>query len=172
MFGYLFDNSIKMINWLLGHDLRELGKQNISNYLQSDWKISQERIQILDIYSLLYVPNAGGGGGGGGGGGWYSEFCLLQDYFWGFRILNFTIFGGLWKKWLFFGGYWQFAAIFRGSLLKMTIFFFLVVVCVCVCVCGGGGWSLSKFSVFFLFGGEGAGAGGGVIVRIGIRTFY
>ena len=34
--GHLFDNSIKMVNWLLDHNLRELGKLNLSSYLQSD----------------------------------------------------------------------------------------------------------------------------------------
>ena len=54
MFGHLFDNSFKMVNWLIDHNLRELGKLNVSSYLLSDWKISQERIEILDIYPLLY----------------------------------------------------------------------------------------------------------------------
>ena len=37
-----------MINWLLDHNLRELEKLKVSSYFQSDWKISQERIEILD----------------------------------------------------------------------------------------------------------------------------
>ena len=36
MFGHLFDNLIKMANWSLDHNLKELGKLKVSSYLQSD----------------------------------------------------------------------------------------------------------------------------------------
>ena len=60
MFGHLFDNSIKMINWLLDHNLRELGKLEVSSYLQSDCKISQEWIAILDSYRIRNSMDVGG----------------------------------------------------------------------------------------------------------------
>ena len=36
MFGSLFDNLIKMVNWLLDHNLRELRRLKVSSILQSD----------------------------------------------------------------------------------------------------------------------------------------
>ena len=36
MLGHLFDNSIKMVNWLLDHNLRELGKLKVSSCLPSE----------------------------------------------------------------------------------------------------------------------------------------
>ena len=44
-----------MVYWLLENNFRELGKLKVSSlYLQSDWKIALERIEIMDIYPLLY----------------------------------------------------------------------------------------------------------------------
>ena len=59
MFGRLFDNSIKIVNWLHDHNLRELEKLKVSSYLQSDWNISLEHIKIFYIYPLLYGPGYG-----------------------------------------------------------------------------------------------------------------
>ena len=59
MFGYLFDNSIKMVYWLFGHNLRGLRKLKVSCYFQSGWKISQERTEILDTFSR-YCMDIGG----------------------------------------------------------------------------------------------------------------
>ena len=74
----------------------------------------------------------------------YSDFFLLhrQGLFFGFRILNFINFGGLDKKWLFWGAL-AICRYFWGVTFKIEYFL------------GG----LSKFSVFF-----------GSIVRIGVRT--
>ena len=56
------------------------------------------------------------GGGGGGGGGGYSEIfihTLAQVNFFGFKILNFNIFG-VFQKNQYFWGYEYFVGFFGG----------------------------------------------------------
>ena len=52
----------------------------------------------------------GGGGGGGGGGLRFSYIYVGWDLFWGFKILNFNIFGGF-QKYHYFWGYEDFVDI-------------------------------------------------------------
>ena len=59
----------------------------------------------------------------GGVGGTLNFVCYIgYDYFWGLRVLNFTSFGGLGKKWLFLGC-WTYAGTFLGATLKTDYLF-------------------------------------------------
>ena len=49
-------------------------------------------------------------GGGGGGGLRFSYIYVGWDHFWGFKILNFNIFGGF-QKYHYFWGYEDFVDI-------------------------------------------------------------
>ena len=51
-----------------------------------------------------------GGGGRGGGGLRFSYIYVGWDHFWGFKILNFNIFGGF-QKYHYFWGYEDFVDI-------------------------------------------------------------
>ena len=77
------------------------------------FEISDLRREILHLRSVcLFFP-----GGGWGGGGWvllYFHAYVGSGYYWGFKILNFNIFGGF-QKTEYFWGYEDFVDIFWGQ---------------------------------------------------------
>ena len=61
------------------------------------------RREILILRSVCpLVPQ---GGGGGGGDTQIFSYILRPGLFFGFKILNFNIFGGMKILWIFFGGH-------------------------------------------------------------------
>ena len=59
---------------------------------------------------------------GGGGGTLKFLYYVGSGYFFGFKILNFNIFGGFQKKMLGGGGYEDFVDIYFGSQQNWPIF--------------------------------------------------
>ena len=55
------------------------------------------------FHTLMPQECVCGGGGGGGGGLRFSYIYVGWDHFWGFKILNFNIFGGVSEISLFLG---------------------------------------------------------------------
>ena len=73
------------------------------------FELSDMRREILHLRSVcLFFPR-----GGGGGYSYIYMAYVASGYFWGFKILNFNIFGDF-QKTEYFWGYEDFVDIFGG----------------------------------------------------------
>ena len=84
------------------------------------FEISDLRREILHLRSVFLFSRGGWGGDGEGGGIFlylYFHAYVGSGYFWGFKMLNFNIFGGF-QKTEYFGGYEDFVDIL-GVITKL-----------------------------------------------------